>query len=90
MGESAGTIPEEWALKRQLLFVVNCEANPNFNVTTAGGDGNIVQHCTRVHRTMRFSLMAICMLTRSIGYVGYDPDQDTVIVAHEGTDFNKT
>ena len=90
LGGSAGTISEEWVLKRQLFLVVNCEANPNFNVTTADGDGNIVQYCTHVHRIMRFCFMAIRMLTRSIGYVGYDPDQDTVIVAHQGTDFNKT
>ena len=29
--------------------------------------------------------MAVCVLTQSIGYVGYDPDRNTVIVAHKAT-----
>jgi hypothetical protein len=36
---------------------------------------------------MRFFFIAVCVLTRSIGYVGYDPDRNTVIVAHEPTNF---
>jgi hypothetical protein len=87
LGGSAGTkIPEEWVLRCRLLSVANCQANPNFKPFAAGGDGDAVQYCTSVHRTMRF-FIALCVLTRSIGYVGYDPDRNTVIVAHEPTNF---
>lgn len=89
LGGSAGTTPEEWALKRRFLSVVNCQANPNFKLFAAGGDGNAVQYCMSVHRTMRFVFMVVCVLTWSIGYVGYDPDRNTVIVAHEPTDLTQ-
>lgn len=46
---------------------VNCQANPNFKLFAAGGDGNAVQYW----------------------YVGYDPDRNTVIVAHEPTDLTQ-
>ena len=88
LGGSAGiTILDEWALRSRFLSVANCQANPNFKPFAAGGDGNAVQYCTSVHRTMIFFFIAVCVLTRSIGYVGYDPDRNTVIVAHEPTNF---
>jgi len=45
----------------------NCDANPNFQPTASGGDGNDVQ----------------------FWYVGFDPDLNTVVVAHQGTDPSK-
>ena len=35
LGGSVGTTPEEWALKRRFLSIVNCQANPNFKLSNA-------------------------------------------------------
>jgi uncharacterized membrane protein len=62
----------------------NCDANPNFQPITSGGDGAVNQFCG--------SFAAInCprVLIYVVVYVGYDPDLDTVVVGHQGTDPEK-
>lgn len=82
-------MPEEWVLTCRFISAVNCQANPNFMPFAASGDGDGIQYCTGVHRIMRFVFMVVCVLTWSIGYVGYDPDRNTVIVAHEATNLTQ-
>lgn len=60
---------------------MNCDANPGFKPLAAGGDGDSVPYCES----------AACFSfahgeTWLSGYVGYDVNLKTVIVAHEGLD----
>jgi hypothetical protein len=66
-------------------YAVNCQANPDFEIFDAGGNGDTVQFCMNAHRAVDVTLSVVCMLTPSIGFVGYDPVLDTVIVAHQAT-----
>ena len=59
----------------------NCKANPNFKPLASGGDGIFVQFCEPC-----IFVVACALSFSGIGYVGYDPDLDEVIVAHQGTD----
>ena len=54
----------------------------------SGGDGDSEQFCMPVSSTI---LSRTSLLTHEFetGYVGYAPDLDEVIVAHQGTDFSK-
>ncbi|KAF7798692.1 hypothetical protein EIP86_009916 [Pleurotus ostreatoroseus] len=64
----------------------NCEANPTFKPVASGGDGSSVQFCGyRAGSRSRIDLIPY-LTFRHIGYVGYDPALDTVIVSHQGTD----
>ena len=57
-----------------------CEAVSGFEVTLTGGDGNDVQLC------MSGNPGRYVLLTGDADYVGYWPSQNSVVVAHEGTD----
>ena len=66
-----------------------CEANPNFEVFTNGGDGAKVQFCAHIHRAVSFLFLVICILMPSTGFVGFDDTMNSIIVAHQGTDKKK-
>ena len=83
--EREGYNAETYVLTCRFPFAVNCQANPNFEIFDAGGDGNGVQFCMNVHWPVNSTFSVVCVLTPSIGFVGYDPDLDTVIVAHQAT-----
>jgi hypothetical protein len=61
----------------------NCDANPDFQPITSGGDGVASQFCELV-QSMLFALSLTYLV-----YVGYDPDLDTVVVGHQGTNPEK-
>jgi hypothetical protein len=59
-----------------------CNANADFIPVASGGDGSDVQFCK-----LHFYLEHFRRLTSiRLGYVGFSPTQETVIVAHQGTD----
>ena len=59
----------------------NCAANPGFRPVASGGDGASVQYCKAPSGVWG----ALLTLGLYPGYVGYDPQLSTVIVAHQGT-----
>ena len=60
----------------------NCDANPTFKPVASGGDGNGTQFCKQIHKShSHYGLIR----SYCVGYVGYDPTLETVIVAHQGT-----
>ena len=63
------------------LSIANCEANQGFQPSASGGDGTYTQFCEQ--------WLAFGKDNKNrdphLGYVGFDPDHDTVIVAHQGT-----
>ena len=59
----------------------NCEANPSFEPVASGGDGDSTQYCT-----WREGSACRAYTDGWSGFVGYDPNLDTVIVSHQGTD----
>ena len=83
--EREGYDADTYVLTHWFPYAVNCQANPNFEIFDAGGDGNAIQFCMNVRRAVNFTSSVVCLLTPSIGFVGYDPDLDTVIVAHQAT-----
>ena len=60
---------------------VSCAANPGFQPVASGGNGASVQFCKAPFGVCG----ALLTLGLCTGYVGYDPQLDTVIVAHQGT-----
>ena len=65
----------------------NCDANPTFKPVASGVDGTGEQYCKQIQTSCsRPGLIH----SHCEGYVGYDPTLETVIVAHQGTDANKT
>ena len=64
-----------------ILISANCNANADFLPVASGGDGSAVQFCK-----LQFYLERFWRLTPiRLGYVGFSPSQQTVIVAHQGT-----
>lgn len=67
----------------------NCDANAAFKPVDSGGDGVLTQFCAC------FCYCGICFARSSaaaapcVGFVGYDPVLDEVIVSHQGTDTTK-
>ncbi|THH16687.1 hypothetical protein EW146_g3996 [Bondarzewia mesenterica] len=61
----------------------DCDANAGFQPTASGGDGDKVQFCGHPFLDILFPK---CNIHSVSGYVGWDPAQSTVIVAHQGTD----
>lgn len=61
-----------------------CSANTGFVPSISGGDGNGVQFCKNLY----FALQVVIQVFNfdCLGYVGYWPTQNTVVVAHQGTD----
>ena len=43
-------------------------------------------YCAHVYQAVNLFFLVICMLTLSTGFVGYDSNLQTIIVAHQGTD----
>ncbi|KAK7038706.1 hypothetical protein VNI00_010590 [Paramarasmius palmivorus] len=66
---------------------VNCNANKDFKPVASGGNGGSIQFCkpgkyaSEDDRHLTFS--------SSLGYVGFSPSLNTVIVAHQGTDVSE-
>lgn len=67
------------------IIVGACDALPGFQPTVVGGDGDAVQNCEPI--TLEFILTEFIVSNQV--FVGYWPDQDTVVVAHQGTDPTK-
>lgn len=61
----------------------NCDANPGFKPVAAGGDGVVTQFCKPRWNYGEYNANA---LLAHIGFVGYDPSLDEIIVSHQGTD----
>lgn len=66
------------------MYTEACAALSGFQPTLVGGDGNAVQICTCL------LTQTPCILTplKKV-FVGYWPDKNSVVVAHEGTDPTK-
>ncbi|CAE7075206.1 unnamed protein product [Rhizoctonia solani] len=64
-----------------------CQAQPvkDFVVYASGGDGNLVQYCKSHILTSFKCSNNIC----AAGYVGWWPSGNSVVVGHQGTQFNK-
>ena len=68
------------------FFLATCSSIPGFELTLTGGDGNGIQFCMYYipqHRS-ETSLKRV-----TIDFVGYWPDQNAVVVTHQGTDPTK-
>ena len=59
----------------------NCNANADFIPIASGGDGSAVQFCKLQSYLEHFWRLTSIRL----GYVGFSPSQQLVIVAHQGT-----
>jgi hypothetical protein len=67
----------------------NCDANPGFQPIASGGDGGSVQFCEWNMFEDVSGGSASRANHESVGYVGFDPTLNTIIVAHQGTDSSK-
>lgn len=76
-GYCAPSVTSTWSCGK------NCEANQGFKPTAAGGDGDDVQFCEFRSSQLRLNRQS---LTKRSGFVGFDPNLNTVIVSHQGTD----
>lgn len=63
----------------------NCNANPGFKPVASGGNGNSIQYCKTLTSYIA-SLTYAWVIFERAGYVGYDPNLNTVVVSHQGTD----
>ena len=53
--EREGYDADTYVLTHWFPYAVNCQANPNFEIFDAGGDGNAIQFCMNVHRAVNFT-----------------------------------
>jgi hypothetical protein len=67
----------------------HCQATPNFELNSTGGNGDGVPYCAHVHQAVNFFFIVTFMLMLSTGFVGYDKAINSIIVAHQGTDKKK-
>lgn len=64
-----------------IIFTAKCDANRDFQPVASGGNGNDIPFCERLLITLPY-----LPSHELVGYVGYAPEQSTVIVAHQGFD----
>ena len=67
---------------------MHCEANPSFKLFDYGRDGVKIQYCASVDNSTTiifFGFERPINKEVNTGFVGYDSDHDTAIVAHQGT-----
>ncbi len=60
----------------------NCNANPSFKPVASGGDGDETQFCELCPPNSWEKLMD----EGQLGFVGFDPTLNTIVVSHQGTD----
>ena len=59
-----------------------CDANPKFEPIAVGGNGNETQFCMR---SGTFYIPPAHRFSCGLGFTGYDPTLNEVIVTHQGT-----
>ncbi len=75
---------DEAALTYCFPCPVHCQATPNFELYTIGGNGQDIQYCAHVHQAVNFLFLVICILMLSTVFVGYDNAADSIIVSRQG------
>ena len=85
----------EASLTAQWTCGTNCDANPTFVPTASGGDGDDVQYCAFLSCPTDVCWMIthrVCCVRCGFvmtGFVGYDPTLQTVVVVHQGTNYEE-
>lgn len=72
-----------WRFFTEANLLADCQANPDFKPIASGGNGASVQFCKFLY------LLLFIVDYYILGYVGYSPSLNEVIVAHQGTDISK-
>lgn len=80
---------DEPVLMHRFPCPAHCQATPNFELYTNGGDGGQNPFCAHVHQAVDFLLLVIYILILSKGFVGYDNSLDSIMVVHQGNDKKK-